>query len=77
MAADPADAIRQAESEFDGLAILAREGRHTPSRLFWMDAIERLGQHVAADLPPAQQRARALEDQRGQAFAEALARSPL
>lgn len=64
-------AFAKADAELGGLAIVAREGRTPASRQTWHGALVRLGKHIAPDLPPASQLAKALEDPRGHAFLQA------
>jgi predicted secreted protein len=64
------------DAELGGLAILAAETPEKGSREFWRRQVDALGRHLAPDLPPTHQVARALDDPRGRAFVAALQSRP-
>jgi uncharacterized coiled-coil protein SlyX len=67
---------QRADAELAGLAIIARESPEKAGRAFWRAQVDALGRHLAPDESPTRQVARALDDERGHAFVEALQSRP-
>jgi hypothetical protein len=65
-------AAERQDRELTATALIAQERPQTGSRRFWLSELEALGRLIAPGLPPASQRAAALRDPRGNAFARAL-----
>lgn len=74
--APPLDVHKRREAELSGLAIVAKEGRNPGTRATWHSALVDLGQHIAPDLPPTVQLAKAIQDDRGKIFLAAKMAAP-